>query len=535
MTFLFEIHTPSGNRSFEVEPGSSLFFLGANGGGKTRLAAHIESLLGANAHRIAAHRALTFNPAVTKISEQLALGALRNGLVAAEANIGHRQGQRWQNKAETALLTDYDYVLQALFADQVNTSLQTHKNARAGNGLPAELTKFERLVKIWKRILPQRHLEVTGDDVQVRVGPDSAPYPASDMSDGERAAFYMMGQTLLAADDSLIIFDEPELHIHRAIMARLWDELEAARPDCAFLVISHDLEFVASRQGQKFVIRDFVPSTGWTIDDVPEDSGFSEEIATLILGSRRPILFVEGAGGSLDQAIYRACYSDWTVIPRGSCEEVIHAVVTMGANKQLTRIRCAGIVDADDYSPGEIDHLSEKGIAVLPVSEIENLFLLPDVVYAIAKIEGHKGTSVANLRNEILDQLFAVSSDPRNKSLVVMRYGRRRIDRLLKKIDLKSSRDVATLCADYTAKTSALDIVAIVQSAESAIDNAIASRNVAELLKWYDDKGILNIACRAKGTNKPNFEQWLVRALRNGTAPKLSAAIKRHLPKLKAT
>ena len=98
------------------------------------------------------------------------------------------------------------------------------------------------------------------------------------MSDGERAVFYLIGQTLSAANDSLIIFDEPELHIHRAIMSRLWDELEAARPDCGMVLISHDLEFVASRKGQKFVVTNYTPSAGWTIEQVPEDTGFTEEI-----------------------------------------------------------------------------------------------------------------------------------------------------------------------------------------------------------------------------------------------------------------
>jgi len=124
------------------------------------------------------------------------------------------------------------------------------------------------------------------------------------MSDGERAIFYMIGQTLAAADSSLLVFDEPELHVHPSIMAKLWDELEAARQDCAFVFITHDLEFAASRVAQKYVIRDYEPSPRWTIEAVPENTGFDEEITTLILGSRRPILFVEGGENSLDLAIY---------------------------------------------------------------------------------------------------------------------------------------------------------------------------------------------------------------------------------------
>jgi ATPase subunit of ABC transporter with duplicated ATPase domains len=212
------------------------------------------------------------------------------------------------------LLNDDDFLLQALFAERANTSLITHRNAREGNAQEVQGTKLDLLVEIWNRILPRRQLHITVDDIQVSARDASDKYPARDMSDGERAIFYLVGQTLVAAENSLIIFDEPELHIHKAIISRLWDELEAARPNCGMILISHDLEFAASREGQKYVLRDYTPDTGWTIEEVPEDTGFSEEITTLILGSRKPILFVEGQGGSLDKAIFRACYPGWTVI-----------------------------------------------------------------------------------------------------------------------------------------------------------------------------------------------------------------------------
>ncbi|RYZ91038.1 MAG: ATP-binding cassette domain-containing protein [Proteobacteria bacterium] len=532
MSIAFSIPTSAGDQIFNIEVGTSLYFVGANGGGKTRLAVMIEQQLGEQAHRISAHRALVLNPGVAKISEESARRGLKFGYQDVQAKLGHREGQRWGNKAAVNLLNDYDFLIQVLFAEQANTALATHKNVRAGNGKTAQQTKFEKLVEIWKRILPHRILEVSGDDIQVRAkGAD--PYPASDMSDGERATFYLIGQTLTAAPDSLMIFDEPELHLHRAIMSRLWDELEAARPDCAMVVISHDLEFVASRHGQKYVLKDYHPPN-WVVEEVPDDTGFAEDIVTLILGSRKPVLFVEGGKASLDKAIFRACYPNWTVIPRGSCEEVIHAVVTMRANAQLTRVSCAGIVDADDYTPSEIAYLSTKGIAALPVSEIENLLLLPDILETIARIEGYRGAALKSLRDGLLSELYAHASETKNRRECVLRYGRRRIDRTLKKIDLSKSADAAALALDYTAKTSALDVTAIVQAAESAIDGAVSAQDVATLLKWYDNKGLLSIACKAKGCTQDKFEQWIVRALRNGSAPTLSKALRKHLPKIKA-
>src|SRR5258708_26384947 len=227
------------------------------------------------------------NPTVPKISERTALSALRTGISQDARQAANRPGNRWGNREAIALLNDFDFLIQALFAEQSNKALKTHQRARAGDHTPPEPTKFERLVGIWDRLLPHRQLEISGDNIHVLVAGSDARYSASDMSDGERAIFYMIGQTLGAEAESVLIFDEPELHVHRSIMSKLWDELEAARQDCAFVFITHDLEFAASRVGQKFIIRDYDPKPTWTIETVPDQPGFSEEVTTLILGSRR--------------------------------------------------------------------------------------------------------------------------------------------------------------------------------------------------------------------------------------------------------
>lgn len=507
-----------------------MYFVGANGGGKTRLAVQIETELGDKCHRISAHRALSLNPEVAKVSEKSALNALRYGYAGAESQIGYRNVNRWQQKAATNLLNDYDFLVQALFAEQSNTALESHKNARAGNGMPAAQTKFEKLVEIWDRLLPHRKLNISGDNITVTVAGSTGHYPAPEMSDGERAVFYLIGQTLMSAQDSLIIFDEPELHIHRSIVAGLWDELEAARPDCSTVIISHDLEFVASRKGQKFVLRAYHPDTGWIIEDIPEESAFSEEVTTLILGSRRPVLFVEGGTRSIDKAVFRACYPDWTIIPRGSCEEVLHAVVTMRANAALTRVSCAGIVDADAYTVEEAEAFRARGIEILPVSEIENLFLLPDVVKAIAKSDGYDQNEVSQRAAQVHDDLFAHATEQKNQLDIILRYCRRRIDRMLKKVDLSAASDVDALAATYAEKTGSLDVNSLAKLARDAMQDAIAKQDVAELLRWYDNKGILTLVAKVKGVTKDKFEQWVVRVMRSGTVPEMTAALKANLP-----
>jgi hypothetical protein len=531
MTFTFHIQTPDGPKDIGVAPGSTILIVGANGGGKTRLATHIESQLELGAHRIAGHRALTLNPEVAKISERAALSGLRTGYANENASAAHRHGHRYSGEPpEIALLSDFNFLVQALFAEQANTALDTHRDARARAGTVPKTTKFEQLQEIWNRLLPHRVLNITGDNITVSIPDEEGEYPAKQLSDGERAIFYLIGQTLVAAPNCVLIFDEPELHVHRAILGTLWDELEAARPDCAFVVISHDLEFVASRRGTKYVALNYRPASGWTIEEVPEESGFTEEITTLILGSRKPVLFVEGSDSSLDSAIYRSCYPSWTIIPRGSCEEVIHAVTTFRANKVLTRVHCAGIVDADDYSNEEANFLATRGIAILPVSEVENLLVHPTVLNAVLWHEGYRGRELSLTRERILDAVFAHADETKNKRGSILRYCRRRIDRVLKKVDLSVSKDVDGLKANYAAATAALDIAAIASLAEDKINAAISSRDAALLLRWYDNKGLMSIACEAKGSNVGVFEQWIVRSLRNDAAPRLKKSISRLLP-----
>lgn len=430
------------------------------------------------------------------------------------------------------MLNDFDSLLQALFADQSVTTLDTHTRYRAGNLTEAAPTKFETLTNIWQRLLPHRRLVISGDDIQVSAVDSSATYPGSDMSDGERAIFYLIAQALVAAESSLLVIDEPELHVHPSVTSRLWDEIEAARKDCAFIFITHDLHFAAARTAQKYVIKSYNPTPSWSIENVPEDSGFSEETTTLILGSRRPILFVEGAGTSLDLAIYRCCYPEWTVIPRGSCEQVVHAVVTMRANAQLTRITCAGIVDADDYTPEDIQHLNSLGVFPLPVSEVENLILLPEVSRAIAQTEGYAGEDLELQLSKLKAAIFSTLQSQAAIEEVVVRYCRRRIDRTLKKVDLSGSKSIEKIILEYNTQTAALDIARIAASANQRITNALENGDLPSLLTIYDNKGMLALAAQhLKQTRLAPFEAWLTRMLRQEMSTNdLAVALKGVLP-----
>ena len=537
MPLSFQFNIPGAELSVSLDAGETTIFVGANGSGKTRLAATLEQVAGINAHRISAHRALTLDPSIPKISQEDSRQALRSGYRGARleedqiANV--REGNRWGSKSATHLLNDFDALLQWLFAEQNNIALQTHNQAHEGKLDAPKLTAFQRLKIVWERVLPTKRLFPRGDTIEVgsAENPDIPLYSAAEMSDGERAVFYMIGQALFADPDSILIFDEPELHVHRSILGRLWDELEGERPDCSFVLITHDLEFAASRPARTYVLESFSPPASWKVQAVPEGTGFSEQLTTMILGSRRPILFVEGDGNSLDLAIYRACFPDMTVVARGSCERVIQSVKTMRANKDLTRVTCAGIVDADSRTASDVTHLAEIGIYVLPVSEIENLLALPAVASVILDYDLHEDSEKQARLAQLKNTLFTDAASPNTQTAIVLDHCRRRIDRALKIVSFADEPDEAALQVELKRQVSEIDVALIGAEVRKSIADAIAANDLAALLKLYDRKELLLASLSAmKGVRNNAFISWVGRAIKDVKQPQLRQAIGNELP-----
>lgn len=545
MPLPLDISIPSANFAIRLEAGQTTMFVGANGSGKTRLASWLEEKVGADAHRISAHRALTLNPSVVKVGESQSRFQLITGVDAGsfETFKTHnkadlRKINRWHSRAPTFLLNDFDILLQWLYAEQGNTAVNYLDKAYNGNAGEPTTTKFRQLSTMWERVLPTKHLIITGDDIQVEPIGGSAEdrYSAAQMSDGERAIFYMIGQVLFAPT-GVIIFDEPELHVHRAVLGRLWDELEASRPDCAFVLITHDLEFAASRAGRKLVVRSFTPPANWLVEEVPDDSGFDEQLTTLILGSRRPILFVEGEGSSLDLAIYRACYPDMTVVPCGGCEQVIRSVRVMRRHMSLTRVTCAGLVDADSRSEEELASLTADNISVLPVSEVENLLLLPTVASAILDHDSHDAVTTSERLSQLKAELFDEATKPDIQNAIVMEHCRRRIDSALKIVSFEDAQDPTELGSLLTARVATVDVATFADEVREAITKAKADDDLPALLRVYDRKThVLATAARhLRGVHKDRFIEWVMRAVKDPKKPGLRDAIRSVVPAITGT
>ena len=529
------------NLELTLKAGKTTIIIGANGSGKTRLAVYLEEQLGEKAHRIAAHRALSLNPNIEKISEAKAKQGLFYGNPEWAKDISQRKSARWNNKSSTYLLNDFDRLLQYLFAQQNNLAVENHQKSKRGEEITNSETKLDILQEVWERLLPTKKLRITADDIRVSsIGIESADYSASEMSDGERAVFYILGQVLSANEDSILIFDEPELHIHKSIISNLWDEIEKLRPDCSFLMITHDIEFAATRVAKKYVIRNYYSDPAWDISEIP-DSELDEQTITLILGSRKPILFIEGEKTSLDMETYRLCYPEWTVIPKGSCKDVIQAVSSLrklNEDMPILNIKCAGIVDRDTRDNSQIQKLEGEGIKVLLCSEIENIFSRSSVAYEILKIEDFTDDELTNkqeqFKTELLDYIQDKLSGDKLEKFVVKRI-HRRIDTYLKNIDLSDTQNSNDMKDKLISELSALTNSKInewISEMKNEIQKCIDHQDIDGLLEIYEDKGLLaKTASILRDARKSDFENWLMRKLKVPNN-RLLQAIKSVLPEL---
>jgi hypothetical protein len=295
---------------------------------------------------------------------------------------------------------------------------------------------------------------------------------------------HLVGRVLLAPERALIIIDEPEMYLHKTIVDKLWNKLEWERRDCVFLYLTHDLQFAASRDAKKCWIRSFDYPSKWNIE-VIQDNVIPEELLLKLLGSRKKILFCEGKRNSLDSNIFELLFEDYTITPVETCKDVIN--FTRSFNKiPNTVAKAYGMIDHDFRPEEQLAKLEEQNVFSYDVAEVENLFLLPDVITGFAKYKNEE-CDIDEIKTRILNRF------EQDKQAQVSQFVSSAINAYFKSSHISVGNKKEEVEENFHKFISEINIDKLFNERESYINDVIANKEYEKAIVLYNNKGLHSV------------------------------------------
>lgn len=497
----------------EVSSTQSYVLVGANGSGKSHLGAWIEKN-NKNVLRISAQRALSI-PDVINIKDRDA--SWNKIYYGHETNL--IKGIKWHNGKETSTLVyDYESVLSMLFAEDYSQLRMNNKTSHFKE------TIADIVENIWRKVMPQRQLVL--DKFNVKAKHHEELYKASEMSDGERVCLYLVAQCLLTPDNYTIVVDEPEIHLHTSIMKKLWDEIESNCPNKTFVYITHDLNFATSRKtAVKIWVQSYDGHNSWKISVIEDDDVIPENLFLEILGTRRPVLFVEGDKSSYDIALYKEIFDDYHVVACNNCQKVIE--LTKAFNnirvKALHSYEVKGLIDHDYLSEEEIESYKKQNIYTIEVSEVENLFLIEPLIKLAANQLGDNPDETFTKVSNFLYEKMAT-----DQFLIINAICVKEIRHQLNDFTSGGQSEI-DIQADLEKLLSRIDTHSIYTQIETKISNIIAQKDYKSMIMLYNNKGLCKQVSGLIGFKKP-YPQIILDLLKGEKRQEIITALKDYLP-----
>jgi energy-coupling factor transporter ATP-binding protein EcfA2 len=499
----YSLNLPGGEALGGLEP---VVVIGPNGSGKTRQTRQIN--VAVPIEYINALRNTRVAPELPAV-----------GVDTARQNFTSQKNQSRTQHWELA--SEFDYMLSQLLAQQSMAAIEFTRRfqkdpALAGTPEETPLTKVERL---WEQVFPGRELHWRDWKplIRNRSSGTEIEYSGNQMSDGEKAALYLAGR-VFSAEAGVLVVDEPETHFHSLLAVRLWNALEAARPDIRFVYVTHDLTFALSRSNARFVLAS--PTAGLRSIDV--EATLPTDVTEALLGSASlsfyasRVVFCEGDATSVDSQVYGAWFHgpDTVVRPVGDCQRVIRCVDAVANSGIASALTPLGLIDRD-YHPEAFTSSLPSGASALKVHEVESLLCLPDLVAAVCAHVAQP-FDAKTYRTELL----ATVTDAERHQIIIERW-KRRIEPMLEALvaDVrKRDTAVADLIADlpnvFDHSKWAFSPEDLLIEERDRVEAAVPGGTIEEILALVPGKQLLPVAARQAGMNIGPYAKLVVDALR---------------------
>ena len=308
--------------------------------------------------------------------------------------------------------------------------------------------------------------------------------------------------------------------MHKSVQVPLWDAVEKLRDDCLFVYLTHDVDFATAKEAAKRVWLKSFDGQSWQWELINEDENLPDDLLIEVLGSRKPVVFVEGENGSYDVGLYRALLPGFLVIPRGSCTQVIQSVKALKSNAQIHHLDVYGIIDRDRRVQAEIDKLEQDSVYVLGVAEVENLFCTKGVLEIVSNRLGRNPeqdfmavstTIFKRLETELETQIsLHVSSEIKYK---------------LKMFDL-SQKGTDKIKSALQVLMNGIDVDQLYSSTSALFNDVLKTKNYDQLLALYNRKSLSSQVSSSMGLANGSLPETVVRLAKSDCMEQIKNALK---------
>lgn len=397
---------------------------------------------------------------------------------------------RWQN------FMDYIYQKVAAYQNKLATEVINGSEITAKTikeKLPHPLEKYK---SIFNTLLPGKELldinPAAPGEFQYS-DTSGAVLSFNSLSSGEQEVVKVLFDVARKdIKDSVIIVDEPELHLHPTLAFKLIEALKSVGDHSnQFIFLTHSADlistyystgnvyFIDSEQSganQAHRLSDLNHSHRELVDLIGENLG--------LFAVGKKLLFVEGEDSSIDRLVYHTLAQKYLpeakVIAVGSVENLI----TLNAFEQQIRNSIFGIDlymirDKDGLSSAQVTLLEQGGkIKCLNKRHIENYFLDSEVLFKVAEKLYITTTKPEVTQQYLEDQLKSIASDQvalnllqNTKAYIVTNHN----------FNIPTVKSLETKSYD--------DVVSEFSSETASVLNALSSNLSEENLKaWMDSE-----------------------------------------------
>lgn len=183
---------------------NNIVLIGANGSGKSTFARNLKGKLSDNTTILSAQHLLIYKKhetiSTTNKETEMVYDFQSSDKLGSDPNLVN------------LFSNDFNNLIGALFNE--------NSDRERGYYLDKEERKDSLLIKvigIWQSLIEHRKLRYDKSSIEVLTN-DGYVYDFNYLSDGEKAVFYYIAHVLLAREDSYIIVDEPESHLHLVVL-----------------------------------------------------------------------------------------------------------------------------------------------------------------------------------------------------------------------------------------------------------------------------------------------------------------------------